>query len=89
MGRDLSIWKRLLFSGRTPDEIEAAIRNVRQILVKQEGVPLRMTVFYNSQGYAVPVFEMALGIHLKSRYEGKRKKNLPPTIRDVLRGMVG
>ena len=88
MGRDLSIWKRLLFSGRTPDEINAAIQHVRSVLLKHDGVPLRMTVFYNGQGYATPIFEQTLGLHHKNA-QTRKAKQLPPTVRDILRSMVG
>lgn len=88
MGRDLSIWKRLLLSGRSPSDINSAITNVRTVLGPDHtDVPLRMTVFYNGQGYAVPMFEQAVGLAHKK--ETPRKSHLPPTVRDVLRAMVG
>lgn len=84
MGRDLSIWKSLLFSGRKAEEINRAIQNIRGVLVNQTGTPLRMSVLYHHS--CTPLFEQALSLSYKRE---QPKKRLPPTVRDVLREMVG
>ena len=90
MGRCLSIYKRLIFCGYDPADLNAAIPRVRDY-IKQD-VPLRMTVFYNGKGYATPLLEQCIGAHHKARPEESfgphAKHKLPPRIRDVLRGMV-
>lgn len=65
MARDLSIWKRLLFLGHSAEELNGAIENARSVLSNHDGVPLRMTIFYNHQGYAMPALEQAIGIFHK------------------------
>ena len=90
MGRDLSIYKRLLQSGRTAEQINLAIRHVRSVLRDCSGVPLRLTVFYNGHEYATPLFEQALGIAYKAEESNyKQSKRLPPSVRSILREMVG
>jgi hypothetical protein len=90
MGRDLSIYKRLLASGRQAEQINLAIRHVRSVLMNHAGVPLRMTIFYNGFSYATPLFEQALGIAYKAEESNyKSAKKLPPSVRSILREMVG
>ena len=86
MGRDLSVYRRLLQSGRTPEEINTAIRNVRRVLRNHEGVPLSMLCLYHSK--ATPVFETSLGMAYKVD-KRKQDNRLPPSVRSVLREMVG
>lgn len=87
MGRDLSIWQRLLFNGRDPEEINGAIEFARHI-IHQDGVPLRMTIFYHAK--ATPVYEQARAAWINAQadvpYGGKGK--VSPTIRDIMRRMA-
>lgn len=90
MARDLSIWKRLLFNGRDPEEINGAIAHVRKVLPNQADIPLRLTVFYSGTGNATPIFEQARAFYIRSLDDvphGRRVK-LPPTVAKVLRGMM-
>ncbi len=89
MSRDLSIWKRLIFLGAEPEELNGAIEHARDI-IHQPDEPLRMTVFYNATGHATPCYEQARAAWINSRdavpYGGKTK--VSPTIRDVMRRMA-
>jgi hypothetical protein len=88
MGRDLSIYKRLMQSGRTAEEINEAIRHVRMVMTNHAGVPLSMLCLYHSN--ATPIFERALGVAYKHRADNyKQRKMLPPSVRSILREMVG
>ncbi len=90
MARELSVWKRLLFCGADPEELNGAIQHIRD-LIHQPGEPLRLTTIYNAQGYAMPVYEQARAAWINSRdavpYGGGKTK-VSPTIRDVMRRMA-
>lgn len=91
MGRDLSIWKRLLFTGRTPPEINGVIENVRGVLRHlNQDEKLTMRCLYFDR--ATAVYEQA-----RSRWiQGQEAETfgphgtgkLPPRVRSILRGMV-
>ena len=89
MNREMTIWGRLFQLGHDPEEINGAIKHIRDILTKHEGVPLRLTTIYNAQGYATPVYEQARAKYIKSLDDVPygRKVRLPPTVKSILRGM--
>ncbi len=88
MARELSVWKRIVFCGADPEELNGAIQHIRDI-IHQPDEPLRLTTIYNSAGYATPVYEQARAAWINAQdvvpYGGKTK--VPPAIRDILRGM--
>ncbi len=94
MGRDLSIWKRLVLLGEDPEALNGAIEHVRSLMRKHDGVPLRMTVFYNSHssGYATPLLEQAKGVWRRQRYRARPKPAAKPArqaLHNLLRDLAG
>jgi hypothetical protein len=91
MGRDLSIWKRLVLLGQDAEELNGAIEVVRELLPDHAHIPLRLTVFYNRQGYATPLLEEAKGRWQKRRLvkpqalKGQAREHL----HSLLRGLIG
>jgi hypothetical protein len=91
MGRDLSIWKRLVLLGQDAEELNGAIEVVRELLPDHADIALRMTVFYNGRGYATPLLEQAKGRWLKRRpvkpqaVKGQAREHL----HSLLRGLIG
>ena len=92
MSRELSVWKRLVFLGHDPEEINGAIAHIRGILTNHEGVPLRLTTIYNAAGYATPIFERARAAWINAQQDEAfgphGRVRLPPTVRQILRGMA-
>ena len=89
MGRELTIWRRLVLAGWPPEDLNGAIPQIRKLLPHHDGEPLRLTTIYNHAGYATPLLEQAIGLYHKARSTDKASKKLPPTVRDILREMVG
>lgn len=94
MGRDLSIWKRLVLLGEDPEALNGAIENVRSLMQNHVDIPLRMTVFYNSaqSGYATPLLEQAKGLWRKRRGRARPKPAAKPAreaLHKLLRDLAG
>ena len=58
MGRDLSIWKRLVVLGFDAEHLNGAISVVRTVAPQMDG-PRRMTVFYNGNPETDPTAQVA------------------------------
>ena len=87
MSREHSIWKRLVVTGRDPEELNGAIQHIRDI-IRQDGEPLRLTTIYNAKGYATPVYEQARAAWIKAQDDVPyRRQKVPPVIRDIMRRM--
>lgn len=86
MGREHSIWTRLVLTGRDPEEINGAIEFARTV-IHQPDEPLTLRIFYWDG--ATPNFEQARAAWINAQadvsYGGKTK--VSPTIRDVMRRM--
>ncbi len=89
MARELSIWRRLVLTGRDPEELNGAIQHIRDI-IRQDGEPLRLTTIYNAAGYATPIYEQARAAYIRSLDDVPygTKGKVSPTVRDVLRRMA-
>lgn len=91
MGRELSIWKRLVSAGWSPEELNGAISVVRT--VRPYDGKMRLTWFYfrTKDGWTgTPLLEACVGYFHKNQRDGKRKAGrLPPSVRSVLKDMVG
>ncbi len=92
MSRELSIWKLLVKSGFKPEGINGAIAAVRGLRPDWDGRRLSLRVFYwkSKDGYnSTPFLNVCIGQYWKNKNDDKkRKKRLPPSIQDTLRGMV-
>ena len=80
MGRDLSIWNRLVAEGNDPETVNGAITVVRKLT----GIhgPMTLTIFYGNSGKTRPIFEQS-----KSRWLTEDKQR-PKRFIDVLRSIV-
>jgi hypothetical protein len=87
MGRCLSVWIALLRTGREPEEINGAIRHVRDIMTDYTGQPLTMRVLYFKD--ATPIFEQARARWINAQSSPERGAKLPPSVAKILQGMIG
>lgn len=89
MARDLHIWQHLVDAGYTPELLNGAITTVRGIMTNGNGErPLTMRVFWWKG--ATPLVEQAIGEFCKREIEeGSKQGRLPPTVRDIMRRMIG
>ncbi len=81
MGRDLSMWNRLVAEGNDPETVNGAITVVRQIMGGITG-PMTMQIFYGNGGKTRPIFEQC-----KSRWLATEKEG-PKRFIDVLREVM-
>ncbi len=81
MGRDLSMWNRLVAEGNDPETINGAITVVRQIMGGITG-PMTMQIFYGNGGKTRPIFEQCKSRWLATEKEGPRQ------FKDVLREVM-
>ena len=80
MGRDLSMWNRLIAEGNDPETVNGAITKVRD----HTGIsgPMTMAIFYSTKGNARPIFEQCKSAWLNDQ------RNQPQQFRDVLREVM-
>ena len=80
MGRDLSMWNRLVAEGNDAETVNGAITLVRQ--VTDITGPMTLAIFYGNGGKTRPIFEQC-----KSRWLATEKEG-PKQFKDVLREIV-
>ena len=80
MGRDLSIWNRLVAEGNDPETVNGAITVVRKLT----GIhgPMTLVIFYGRGGKTRPIFEQCKARWLKTEKEG------PKRFKDVMKDLA-
>ena len=95
IGRELTIWKRLVASGFDPEALNGAITVVRT--VRPYDGPMRLTWFYargmnpagNVEWSGTTLLQVCIGYWHKNQHaDRKHKAKLPDSLRSILKEMA-